>query len=161
VSPDYVLIPRQHQKSLADALHKIYKEFYPEGNYQSDSFARLVNTASAKRIGGYLSETKGKVSIGGQSNGVYVAPTILTDVKGDDSTMQEEIFGPVLSIVPIDNLDEAIDFVNDRQVYISFCIVLDQSNSSNRPQPLALYVFSKDSKFREKGKLVIPVIYLA
>ncbi|PVF93618.1 aldehyde dehydrogenase [Serendipita vermifera] len=132
VSPDYVLIPRQYQKPLVDALHKAYKEFYPEGNYHSESFARLVSTASAKRVEGYLSGTRGNISIGGQTDGVYFSPTIVTDVKGDDSTMQEEMFGPVLSIIPLDQIDEAIDFVNDR------------------PQPLALYVFSKDSKFKDQ-----------
>jgi acyl-CoA reductase-like NAD-dependent aldehyde dehydrogenase len=73
-----------------------------------------VNTTSANRINKYLKDTSGTVQLGGESDGCYIAPTVITDVKADDATMQDEIFGPVLSIVPIDNLDQAIEFINSR-----------------------------------------------
>jgi aldehyde dehydrogenase (NAD+) len=73
-----------------------------------------VNAASANRINGYLKDTCGTVQLGGGSDSRYIAPTIITNVKADDATMQDEIFGPVLSIVPIDNLDQAIEFINSR-----------------------------------------------
>ncbi|XP_027488523.1 aldehyde dehydrogenase family 3 member B1-like [Corapipo altera] len=56
------------------------------------------------------------------------APTILADVQPSDPVMQEEIFGPILPIVVVANMDEAIDFINAR------------------PRPLAIYAFSCDSK---------------
>ncbi|KAG8833380.1 hypothetical protein FRC17_010776 [Serendipita sp. 399] len=136
VCPDYVLVPRAHQKNLADAMKEVYEEFWPSGTRESSSFARIINPASANRINGYINATKGNVLLGGatlsEPDQCYIPMTVITDVPGTDSTMQEEIFGPVLSVVPVDNLDEAIDFVNER------------------PQPLALYVFTKDSKFKEK-----------
>jgi aldehyde dehydrogenase (NAD+) len=58
----------------------------------------------------------------------FSAPTILTDVDPETKVMQEEIFGPILPIVPVKNADEAINFINDRE------------------KPLALYVFSHNSK---------------
>lgn len=150
VCPDYVLVPRSHQEQLANALSVIYKEFYPEGPSKSDSFGRLVNTTSANRLNGYLQNTKGKVLLGGDSDGCYLAPTVVTDVTGDDAMMQEEMFGPVLSIVPIDNLDEAIEFINNRCVGCRLSELLFSFLS--RPQPLALYVFTQDAKFKEKSQ---------
>lgn len=57
-----------------------------------------------------------------------LAPTILKDVKPEAKVMQEEIFGPLLPILPVSDLDEAIKFINKRE------------------KPLALYVFSHDNK---------------
>lgn len=58
----------------------------------------------------------------------FLAPTILTDVDPNSKVMQEEIFGPILPIVSVKNVDEAINFINDRE------------------KPLALYVFSHNNK---------------
>lgn len=67
----------------------------------------------------------------------FLAPTVLTDVDPKTKVMQEEIFGPVLPIVPVKNVDEAIDFINERE------------------KPLALYVFSHNHKvsFSENSSL--------
>lgn len=132
ICPEYVLIPREHQQKLASALSSVYKELYPNGAANSDSFGRLVNTASAKRVSETLKGTKGKILLGGESNGVFMEPTVLTDVTGEDEIMQDEVFAPLLSIVPVNTLDEAVAFINDR------------------PQPLALYVFTQDSNFKDK-----------
>lgn len=58
----------------------------------------------------------------------FPAPTVLRDVKPEAKVMQEEIFGPVLPIVSVSGLDEAIKFINKRE------------------KPLALYVFTQDKK---------------
>ena len=57
----------------------------------------------------------------------YIAPTILRHVPDDAPAMQSEIFGPILPVLPVDNVDAAIAFIN------------------TRPKPLALYVFASDS----------------
>lgn len=152
VSPDYVLIPRGSQKDLVTELKKVYKEFFPEDPLHSDSLTRLVSPAAAKRVKGYLDETKGQIVIGGQSDPStrYIEPTVVVDVKGEDSTMQEEIFGPVLSIVPVDNLDEAISFLGSRYVR-PYLLHLITKSLYSRPLPLALYVFSHDEAFKAKG----------
>jgi len=102
---------------LASALFAIYKEFYPQGAAKSDSYGRLVNVGSAKRVKDQLKGSHGKKVLGGQTNGVFMEPTILTDVKGDDAIMQEELFAPILSIVPVETFDEAIEFINDRLAF--------------------------------------------
>lgn len=58
----------------------------------------------------------GKVAIGGKtdSDDLWIEPTVLIDVKGTDPVMQEEIFGPILPIVTVENAFEAIKFINSR-----------------------------------------------
>ncbi|PVG01130.1 aldehyde dehydrogenase [Serendipita vermifera] len=136
VAPDYVLVPRASQYAVVQAFKAAHKLLFSDkANVQdSNSFARLVNEGAAKRVKGYLDETKGNVAIGGKNDldECFVEPTVLVNVTGDDAAMKEEIFGPILSIVPVDNLDDAITFI------------------SSRPDPLALYVFSHNAAFKEK-----------
>lgn len=81
-----------------------------------------------------LQSSEGTVICGGaeevEEDEKYIPPTILSDVRGDDSTMKEyvtviiiyqpvhtserEIFGPILPIVPVKSLDGAIEFINER-----------------------------------------------
>lgn len=74
-----------------------------------------------------------KAAIGGQSDPhtLYIEPTVLVDVSPSDPVMQEEIFGPILPIVNVRNMEGAIDFINERE------------------KPLALYVFTNDQKVKE------------
>ncbi|KAG5351806.1 hypothetical protein C0989_004843 [Termitomyces sp. Mn162] len=136
VAPDYVLVPRSFQDKFVAALEAAYKSFYPESAQPSDpdTFSRIVTHQAWKRIKGLIDTTKGTVVVGGEMDEAtkFIAPTIVRDVKADDSLMSEEIFGPVLPLVPVEDVDEAIAFVNARD------------------HPLALYVFSQDAEFKAK-----------
>ena len=63
---------------------------------------------------GLLGRTKGRVVMGGGSDdsGRYIAPTLVTGVTPEDSLMEEEIFGPLLPVIPVESVDDAIEFVN-------------------------------------------------
>ncbi|KAI0819376.1 NAD-aldehyde dehydrogenase [Trametes gibbosa] len=134
LSPEYVLVPEGFQDTLVEAMKEVYHSFYPEGPEKSDSFSRIVSEAHATRIKRLIDETNGTIVFGGQANVSqrYVAPTLVKDVKGDDVLMQEEIFGPVLPLVPVKSIDDAIAFINARE------------------NPLAVYVFSVDKEFQNK-----------
>jgi aldehyde dehydrogenase (NAD+)/aldehyde dehydrogenase (NAD(P)+) len=134
VAPDYVLVPKEFQDKFIEALKETHDSFYPEGPAKSDSFSRLVSPRHFARVKGLLDNTNGTVVIGGEtdSDSKYIAPTVVKDVKSDDSLMSEELFGPILPIVPVDDVDEAIKFINARD------------------HPLALYVFSTDAAFKNK-----------
>lgn len=69
----------------------------------------------------------------------FLAPTVLKDVKPEATVMQEEIFGPLLPILSVSGLDEAIKFINKRE------------------KPLALYVFTPDDKVPESGREAQPM----
>ncbi|KAF8888614.1 NAD-aldehyde dehydrogenase [Infundibulicybe gibba] len=118
VAPDYILVPRSFQDTFVQALKDAHDKFYPGagGSAEPEAFSRIISPQAFKRVKGLLDNTKGTV----------------VDVKADDSLMSEEIFGPLLPIVPVDDVDEAITFVNDRD------------------HPLALYVFSQDQQFKSK-----------
>ncbi|PPQ70858.1 hypothetical protein CVT26_014081 [Gymnopilus dilepis] len=136
VAPDYILVPKEFQDKFVQALKDVYEEFYPPEKPPSSpgAFARLIHQQAAARVAGLLEKTQGKIVFGGEVDieKRYISPTVVRDVKGDDSLMSEEIFGPVLPVVPVDSIDDAIKFVNARE------------------HPLALYVFSQDDKFKTK-----------
>ncbi|KDN50116.1 hypothetical protein RSAG8_01452, partial [Rhizoctonia solani AG-8 WAC10335] len=116
VAPDYVLVPRQGQAALVKELEAAYKEFYPQGAKHSDSYSRIISTGHWDRVKDADRESK------------FIAPTVVKDVDADDT----EIFGPILPIVPVQDVDAAIEYVNAND------------------HPLALYVFTKDPKFKAK-----------
>jgi len=131
VSPDYVLVPRHFQSHLVNALREAYHEFYPKG--PKESIGRIVSDGHFARVKKMVDETEGTVVLGGKSDEAtrYIEPTVVRSVRPDDSLMQDEIFGPVLPIVPVDDIEAAIKHINAGE------------------KPLALYVFSQDKKLQE------------
>ncbi|TCD61742.1 hypothetical protein EIP91_007991 [Steccherinum ochraceum] len=134
VAPDYVLCPREVQDKLIKEINIAHAEFFPKGPKNSDSFCRMVSTNHTERIARMLKATKGDIVLGGEIEVKerYVAPTLVINPSLDEPLMQEEIFGPVLPIVPVQNVDEAIAFINARD------------------HPLAIHVFSQNSKVKAK-----------
>ena len=134
VAPDYVLATREVASELAEHLEAALQEYYGPDPRQSPDFSRIVNTRHAQRLAGLLEAgTAGTTVVGGTADAEdrYVAPTILLGVDPEDAVMQEEIFGPILPIVIVDDVDAGIAFVNERA------------------KPLALYVFTESADVRE------------
>ncbi|KAM5225045.1 aldehyde dehydrogenase family 3 member B1-like isoform 2-T3 [Hipposideros larvatus] len=128
VAPDYVLCSPEMQERLLPALQRAITRFYGEDPRSSPDLGRIINEKHFQRLQGLLG--CGRVAIGGQSDETerYIAPTVLVDVQETEPVMQEEIFGPILPIMNVGSLDEAIDFINRRE------------------KPLSLYAFSKSSQ---------------
>ncbi|KAJ7220729.1 aldehyde dehydrogenase [Mycena pura] len=133
IAPDYVLIPRTNQDEFVDALKTAYAELFPDGSMQSDSISRIVSTQHYTRLMGLLNGTQGQVVTGGRSDGqIKIELTVIKDVRPDDCLLDSEIFGPLLPIVPVGSIDEAIEFV---------CA---------RAHPLALYAFTENPKIKQQ-----------
>jgi len=132
IAPDYVLTDADTEAKLLPLLDKVIREMYGDDVAASESFGRIVNERHFDRLTALMDS--GKVEIGGQTDRdkKFIAPTVLSGVTKDSAVMQEEIFGPVLPIVRIANLDEAIDFIRDGD------------------KPLAAYVFTKDSAAQDR-----------
>ncbi|CAG2160901.1 unnamed protein product [Oppiella nova] len=124
VAPDYVLCTAGARKSLAHFAAKVLAQFFGDNPKASPDFGRIVSDRHFERLAKFL--TSGKILVGGDTDIAdrYIAPTILTDVSPDDAVMQEEIFGPILPVLVVRDVDAAIDFINARE------------------KPLTLYVFS-------------------
>ncbi|KAM8818950.1 aldehyde dehydrogenase, dimeric NADP-preferring-like [Rhynchonycteris naso] len=132
VAPDYILCDPSIQNQVVEKLIKAVKEFYGEDAQKSGDYGRMINDRHFKRVMGLIEGQK--VAYGGTGDAAtrYIAPTILTDVDPESPVMQEEIFGPVMPIVCVRSLDEAIRFINHRE------------------KPLDLYVFSNNNKVIKK-----------
>lgn len=127
VAPDYVLIPKKMQDAFIEKMNHYIKVFYGENPELSPDYPRIINSRHFDRLSGLLIPEK--VVIGGKIHAEkkYISPTIMKDVAWTDKVMEDEIFGPVLPVLTYENLEEAIEQINDR------------------PKPLAFYVFSEDS----------------
>jgi aldehyde dehydrogenase (NAD+) len=134
VAPDYVLVDRAVEDEMVDALTRSLLTFYGDDPRGTDDYARIVNDRHFDRLAGLLTATSATTAVGGQLDRTdrFIAPTILTGVRAEDPVMEEEIFGPILPVVAVDGVDEAVRFVQ------------------GRPKPLALYVFSKSKEVVER-----------
>jgi aldehyde dehydrogenase (NAD+) len=132
IAPDYVLIARGKENQFVELVRRAVFDFYGNEPKESDDYARIVNDNHFKRLVGLLDS--GTAVVGGEHDQAtrYVAPTVLRDMTPDSPVMQEEIFGPILPVIPVDDVDEAIAFVNERE------------------KPLALYIFSKDKAVTDR-----------
>ncbi len=133
VAPDYILVPKAKEKEFIEAYKKAFSKMYPTLK-DNDDYTAIISDRQHQRLTNLLTdaEQKGaKLTTINPANedlsaGRKLAPVIMQNIKHDMTIADEEIFGPILPIVAYDNIDEAIDYVNDR------------------PRPLALYYFGYD-----------------
>ncbi|MEU0211886.1 aldehyde dehydrogenase family protein [Streptomyces canus] len=132
VAPDYVLTDPETAAALEPLLAGAVETLYGSDPADSGEYGRIINERHFDRLTGLLDS--GRTVVGGASDRTskYIAPTVLADVDPKSPVMQEEIFGPILPIVTVPGLDEAIDFINDRD------------------KPLALYVFTDSDTTRRR-----------
>jgi aldehyde dehydrogenase (NAD+) len=126
IAPDYALVHREVRDRFVERLVASMTRFYGPDPLAGSDLAGIINGAHTRRLARLLEDHGGRVALGGQVDleRRLVAPTIVVDPDPDSPLMQEEIFGPVLPVLTVDDLDEAIRFVNER------------------PKPLALYLFT-------------------
>jgi aldehyde dehydrogenase (NAD+) len=131
-APDYVLVFKEVARSLLEELQKTLIEFYGEDPQQSPDYGRIVNLHHFDRLMTLMAGQT--IYHGGQHERAdrFIAPTILINVSPESPVMQEEIFGPILPVLEVDSVREAVDFVNAR------------------PRPLGLYVFAEDQRVTEQ-----------
>ncbi|KAK2912250.1 hypothetical protein Q8A73_006363 [Channa argus] len=128
IAPDYVLCEPSIQSRVVEEIKKSIKEFYTDNPKSFEDYGRIVNQRHFKRVMALMEGST--VAVGGDSDEsqCYIGPTVLKDVTGESKVMKEEIFGPLLPIITVSSVDEAIQFINERE------------------KPLVVYVFSHDNK---------------
>ena len=115
VSQNYHLVDKEVLASFVAEMKNAMKEYYPNGTRTTDDFGRIVNDRSWQRLKKMLDESKGKILMGGEmdQSDRYLEPTIIQVDSTQDSLLTEESFGPLIAILPVENLDEAIRIANE------------------------------------------------
>ena len=129
VAPDYVLVPQQRLEAFVEAYRLAVQRFFPQLTDNPD-YTSIINERQLLRLEGYLADARARgallLPLFNEGQGRRLPHHILLDVNDDMQVMQDEIFGPLLPVLPYASLDEAIAYVNAR------------------PRPLALYFFGYD-----------------
>ena len=125
LAPDFVLCHRDKVDSFIEALITAVKKFYTDTPKTFAEYGRIVSKNHLNRITHMLDNTKGEVVLGGErdEDARYLAPTIVKNVKLDDSLFDGEIFGPVLPIVQVESHEEALKIINKSGTLSVVCIV--------------------------------------
>jgi aldehyde dehydrogenase (NAD+) len=132
-APTRMLVPR-HRQQEAIALAKASAQSTTVGDPLAEGIkvGPLVNRAQFERVQGYIEKglQEGATLVAGGpgkpegvSTGHFVRPTIFADVRNDMTIAQEEIFGPVLVIIPYDDEEDAIRIANDSRYGLSGFVV--------------------------------------
>jgi coniferyl-aldehyde dehydrogenase len=133
IAPDYVLLPKDLVKPFVREARAQARKMYPAGLANRD-FCSIINERHYARLTGYLEQAKqagvrieplfeGRTR---DNAGRRLAPALLVDPPAALDVMREEIFGPLLPLLPYEQVEEAVAHINAR------------------PKPLALYWFDED-----------------
>ncbi|KPG79709.1 coniferyl aldehyde dehydrogenase [Pseudomonas sp. RIT-PI-o] len=131
VAPDYVLVPEDRVGAFVEAYRQAVKGFYPTLADNAD-YTAIINERQLARLNAYISDATSKgallIPLFEQGQGRRMPHSVLLNVSDEMSVMQDEIFGPLLPIVPYRDLEQAFAYINQR------------------PRPLALYYFGYDKR---------------
>jgi acyl-CoA reductase-like NAD-dependent aldehyde dehydrogenase len=127
-APDYVLAFKDVAKLFLEELKEAILHFYGDDPQKSPDYGRIVSTRHFDRLTALLAS--GTLYHGGRydRSDKFIAPTVLVNVSPDSPVMQQEIFGPILPVLEVENVQRVIDFINAR------------------PSPLGLYIFAEDEQ---------------
>lgn len=128
IASDHALVHTSVMDEFLEHYIRFVKKAYGEDPQQSPHFARLVNDRQFDRVQRYLEQ--GRIVLGGahDKNDRYIAPSILADIQPDATVLEEEVFGPVLPVIPWTEPEEVLKI------------------TQRNPRPLATYIFSGNTK---------------
>ena len=137
VAPDYVFVPRAKQAAFVDAIKASTAKMYAD--VATSDFTSIIDQPAFNRLQLTLQDaidkgaTATQVMTGERDTEKRKQPLmVVTDVSDDMILMQDEIFGPILPLIPYDNIEQVIDYIGQRE------------------RPLALYLYSNDRQLQDK-----------
>jgi aldehyde dehydrogenase (NAD+) len=138
VAPDYVLVHKSKQDKFLEELQKSVRDFFSGDPMNSYSYCRIINARQFDRLLAYMQS--GKVEFGGKTDRVrlLMEPTVITGVSPDQPVMNEEIFGPVLPVIPFSSAEEALSIIK------------------RHPDPLSFYVYTGDRRREKEWIRLVP-----
>lgn len=131
IAPDYLYVHHNVKSDLLAKMRQYIKDIYGNHPLENKEYTHIVNHKHFNRLSSYLKE--GEVIIGGSTDKeqYIIEPTILDGISWDDAVMEDEIFGPILPVLPYEKLDE----------------IMTQIKS--QPKPLAFYYFTENKRNQE------------
>ena len=138
IAPDYVLVPQGSEDAFGEAFARAVAKLFPSIAGNPD-YAAIISPRHHERLQALLAQAEGEgarlqvVNPGAGTVGTarQMAPVLVFGTTPAMKLMDEEIFGPILPVLPYASMDEAISYINDR------------------PRPLALYWFGSDTAARD------------
>ncbi|KAG4998869.1 Aldehyde dehydrogenase family 3 member I1, chloroplastic [Glycine soja] len=135
ISVDYIITRKEFAPKLVDALKEELEQFFGKDPMESKDMSRIVSPNQFARLVNLLDEDKvsDKIVLGGQRDEkkLKIAPTIILGVPEDAMIMQEEIFGPIMPIVTVDNIEDCYSIIK------------------SKPKPLAAYLFTNNEQLKK------------
>ncbi|TIX52055.1 aldehyde dehydrogenase family protein [Alteraurantiacibacter aquimixticola] len=138
ICPDYVFVKEDKRAELVEAFRSnVEANLYEDGKIKKEAIAQIVNEGNFKRVKGLFDDAVAQgatVAVGGEmdASDLTVHPTMLTNVTPQMKILQEEIFAPILPVMTYDNLDQVIEYIEERD------------------KPLAMYMFSGSDENMDK-----------
>jgi len=134
ISPDFVMVHKDVIDDFCKACKSWLNEFYANKDpKESKDFGRIVGDSQVQRIKKMLKGHRGKVIAGGEVDEEtrYIAPTVVK-VSLKSPALEDETFGPILWVVPVDDMEEAIRY------------------QQTKPKPLTMYIFSSNESVTQR-----------
>ncbi|KAK4899501.1 Hexadecenal dehydrogenase [Elasticomyces elasticus] len=115
VSQNYVMVDREVLPAFLHELGVALKEFQPKGAKDNEDYSHIINERQWSRLKTMLDSTNGKIIYGGHADKetLLFEPTVVQVESADDALIKEESFGPLIPILPVSNLEEAIRTANE------------------------------------------------
>jgi len=138
LSPDYIMTTNKTKEKLLEELKKIINTMYGTNPQQSDSRSRMLNQRHFDRVFQMMEHSKGRIihRVGDYDRASLFIPPVsyltkyiinhviknqtISEVETNDALMQEEVFGPILPILTVEDLDKAIDIINTGNKVLDF-----------------------------------------
>lgn len=138
VAPDYVLVHESVKEKLINSIQEALLSFFSDKPKENYNYCKIVNEKQFDRLNGYLNN--GRIVHGGRTDKekLFIEPTILEDVSLDTAVMKDEIFGPILPVIPFKTMEEAKQIIQ------------------RNPDPLSFYVYTSSSKKEKEWLSAIP-----
>ncbi len=148
LAPDYVLVDSSKHKELMEKMCTYMEEFYGDNPVAPDSdlssivnerhFFRLLNLANGNNPANGVVTTNNPIGASYNREALKIKPILLDSPERNAPVMQDEIFGPILPILPYNTLEEALSYIQEK------------------PEPLALYLFSTDKSTKKLVTETLP-----
>lgn len=138
VAPDYFLVEGSVEAEFIEKLKTALEQMAGKEPLKNKDYVHMVSRKHYDRVMGLIDREKVVYGGRGDPESLGIEPTILRNVTQEDPVMQEEIFGPLLPILPVADVEEAMEIIKSRE------------------KPLACYLFTEDRRVQDRFLRQVP-----